>query len=155
MYHSAYTCSHMHSHAHLSTLMHTHAHTCIQAHTCTHKHRLIHTCTYITCVYTYICEHGQSCSYLYTHVHVYAFLSTHVYTCKVAIQDIWQRFFPVFFFFQIFLRTSVMNTGQNLPSRPMWTVPVGLLSHSCSSTFFLSAGNKPRTLCMLYKALYH
>ena len=142
--------------------VHTHAHTL--AHMCIHMHTWVHWCTHmLTLVYmhthahistdsythahilhTYIqtCEHGQSCSYLYMHVLVYAFLSIHMYTCKVAIQDICQRFFPVFFP-QIFLNAFVMNTGQNLPPKPMCTVPVGLLSHNCGCAFFSRAENNP------------
>lgn len=130
----AFTCTPEYTDAHMLTLVYMHTHAHISTDSYTHAHTLQ---TYIQ-----TCEHGQSCSYLYMHVHVYAFLSIHMYTCKVAIQDICQRFFPVFFP-QIFLKAFVMNTEQNLPPRPMCTVPVGLLSHSCGCAFFSRAENNP------------
>lgn len=154
--------------------VHTHAHTLV--HMCIHMHTWVHSCTHMltliymhthahistdphtmhihyTCIYVHvnIGSHAHICTCMYMYMHFWS--HTHIYMQGCNPRDL--TTFLSSFFHQIFLRVFVMNTGQNLSPRPMCTVPVGLLSHSCSGTLFSSARNKPRTSCMLYKALYH
>lgn len=144
----------MYTHAHISrgsyTFMlklithiyihHTRVYTCICEHGLMHIHAhtlYIHVHAYAfesTCAYTYTCFHIHKCTFKYTHVctythahmSIYLGICTHMQTCKVAMQDIWQCFFLVFS--QISLRAFVMNSDRvKICPRPICTVPNGLI----------------------------
>ena len=166
VYISTYKQRIIHIHAHTYVYTHIHIpHTCTyvhmwawtNAHSCSHS---VHTCTCICiwehmCIYTHMLSHTQRYFQVHTHAHMNIYLSicTHMQTCKIAMQDIWQCFFPVFS--QISLGVFVMSTeGVRICPRPMCIVPIVTQLQQYFFSFS-STGNKPRTLCMLHKAFYH
>lgn len=168
------TCVNMYTYAHISrgsytymfTVIYIHIHILhmhISAHSRSH---FVHTCNAYelenTCAYTHTCSHIHKCTFKYTHIYtyththmnIYLCIYTHMQKCKIAMQDIWQCFFPVFY--QISLRAFVMNTGlrfaPDLCAQFQW-----VYCHTATAVLFSfsSTGNKPRASCMLYKAFYH